>query len=78
MGGGRVLTQWHQRGACKGETESFFSYEDEIVAQARAICENCPVREECLQMALAEPNLYGVWGGTTQAERRRLRRRRVA
>jgi WhiB family redox-sensing transcriptional regulator len=73
-----VFSEWHNLAACKGETEAFFSYNEERVAHARAICEDCPVRRECLQMALADSNLYGVWGGTTQAERRRFRRRRVA
>jgi WhiB family redox-sensing transcriptional regulator len=73
-----VFAEWHDRAACKGETESFFSYDEERVEHALAICEDCPVRQECLQTALADPNLYGVWGGTTHAERRRLHRRRVA
>jgi len=73
-----VFPEWHHWAACKGETEAFFSYDEETVAHARAICEGCPVRQECLQTALADRNLFGVWGGTTEAERRRLRRRRVA
>jgi hypothetical protein len=40
-----------------------------------AICEVCPVRQECLEAALADPVLVGLWGGTTDAERRELRRR---
>ncbi len=73
-----MFSEWHKRAACKGETESFFSYDEERVAHARAICESCPVHQECLQTALADRNLYGVWGGTTEAERRRFHRRRVA
>jgi WhiB family redox-sensing transcriptional regulator len=73
-----MFLEWHVRGACKGETEAFFSYDEEVVAQAVAICEGCPVRQECLETALADRNLFGVWGGTTQAERRRMHRLRVA
>jgi WhiB family redox-sensing transcriptional regulator len=73
-----VFTEWHKRAACKGETDFFFSYDEEMVEQARAICQECPVRQECLETALADANLYGVWGGYTKAERRRLRRRQVA
>jgi WhiB family transcriptional regulator, redox-sensing transcriptional regulator len=76
--GGRVSSEWHKRAACKGATHLFFSYDEEIVAHARQICEDCPVRHECLLTGLADRNLYGVWGGTTDAERRRFRRRRVA
>ena len=50
--------------------------EDEIlVALARAICEACPVMDECLRYALATNQTEGVWGGMTGSERRRLRRR---
>lgn len=43
--------------------------------QKRAVCLGCPVREECLEEALADPELVGMWGGTTGAERRNMRRR---
>ncbi len=76
--GDRVFSEWHNRAACKGGTDLFFSYDEEKVARARAICEGCPVRQECLLTALADRKLYGVWGGTTEAERRRFHRRRVA
>jgi WhiB family redox-sensing transcriptional regulator len=41
---------------------------------ARAVCEACPVRRECLAYALASAELVGVWGGTDAVERCRLRR----
>jgi WhiB family transcriptional regulator, redox-sensing transcriptional regulator len=44
----------------------------------RALCEGCPVRQECLETALADDSLVGLWGGTTDAERREIRRGRVA
>jgi WhiB family transcriptional regulator, redox-sensing transcriptional regulator len=43
-----------------------------------ALCESCAVRAECLAAALADPNLLGLWGGTTGTERRALRRGAVA
>lgn len=39
---------------------------------ALAVCKMCVIREECLEKALAYPEFYGVWGGTTEIERRRL------
>jgi Transcription factor WhiB len=36
-------------------------------------CAECPVRTECLRYALADPDLVGVWGGTTGAMRRDMR-----
>jgi hypothetical protein len=41
---------------------------------AKAVCAACVVRGECLAYALADPDLVGVWGGTSHAERRALRR----
>lgn len=42
--------------------------------EKRALCCSCPVREECLHEALANPELVGMWGGTTADERRKMRR----
>ena len=41
----------------------------------RALCAECPVRQECLEAALADESLVGLWGGTTELERREIRRR---
>lgn len=41
---------------------------------AKAICQSCEIRTECLQTAL-DNNEYGIWGGTTDEERKRLRRK---
>jgi WhiB family redox-sensing transcriptional regulator len=43
------------------------------VAAARAVCSHCPVESDCLSWALAQGQVSGVWGGTTEAERRALR-----
>jgi WhiB family redox-sensing transcriptional regulator len=45
------------------------------IAQAKAICARCPVRSECLQFALTTHQVHGVWGGTSEEERRMLRSR---
>ena len=49
-------------------------------APAIAVCSDCPVREECLELALRNWTVgrHGVWGGTVPAERNRLRAGRVA
>lgn len=73
-----MFSDWGKWAACRGATEPFFSYDEETVARAQAICDGCRVREECLQTALADRLLMGVWGGTTEAQRARIRRRRVA
>lgn len=47
-------------------------------ARAKAICETCPVIEECLTYAVSTAQRFGVWGGTDEEERRLIRRRYVA
>ncbi|MFF0721308.1 WhiB family transcriptional regulator [Micromonospora sp. NPDC003816] len=57
------------------DPERFFG--PDIVARATAVtyCTPCPLRDQCRDWALEQGNdLYGVWGGTTQPERKRLRR----
>ena len=70
---------WRKDAACSGiDSEIFFpaSEEDaESIAQAKAVCAECPVREACLQYALATNQAAGVWGGLDAGDRRRMRRR---
>jgi WhiB family transcriptional regulator, redox-sensing transcriptional regulator len=70
---------WIERAACRGKgTDPFF--EDSATAggglyrTARELCALCAVREDCLAHALAFPELYGMWGGTSERERVKLRR----
>lgn len=44
------------------------------VEQAKAICAGCQVQRACLDFALSTGQIHGVWGGTTEEERQRLRR----
>ena len=76
---------WHDRTAC-GEMDPrlFFVPDDEPgaeraarEAEAKAVCVLCPVRLECLDYALRNSIKYGIWGGLSQAERMRERRRRA-
>lgn len=69
---------WRFRAACRdASTAIFFIEPGGSVAEARAVCERCEVRSECLEYAATVgPQLDGVWGGLTQKERRHLRRQR--
>jgi WhiB family transcriptional regulator, redox-sensing transcriptional regulator len=69
---------WHQRALCRGETPAFFSTAPANLTKARAMCGDCPVRQECLDVAVADDSLVGFWGGTTELERREMLRGRVA
>ena len=69
---------WMRQAACLDhEPELFFppgpSAIDHI-AQAQAICRTCPVVSDCLAVAVADPTLVGVWGGTSDSQRAALRR----
>jgi WhiB family redox-sensing transcriptional regulator len=70
---------WKQQAACRDlDTALFFTDDDETVSRAKEVCATCPVREACLEFALATRQHDGVWGGLDEAERKRLRRRRAA
>lgn len=64
-------------GSCRGvDPDVFFPDRGESLAPAMAICDQCIVRDECLEYALDNGERFGVWGGTSERERRRLRRQR--
>lgn len=73
---------WVQRARCKDEDpELFFPIGTsgpalEQIENARAICMQCEVREDCLDWALASGQDAGVWGGTSEEERKAMRRTR--
>jgi WhiB family transcriptional regulator, redox-sensing transcriptional regulator len=68
---------WRQRAACRGvDPDVFYPVTDEEAEEAKSICGICPVRESCLEYALANRERDGVWGGATERERRRLIRQR--
>ncbi len=76
---GTVVVVWHQRGACRGLDASIFypdPDDDPKANRAKAVCEDCEVREACLEHALSRREPTGVWGGATELERRRITRRR--
>lgn len=66
---------WQQRGACKGHDPDIFFPEGKggTCQQAKAICRRCPVQVECLEWALQRKERYGIWGGKSYRERRKMR-----
>lgn len=73
---------WTEEAACRGMgPDRFYPFveeEDEDVhaaAAAKAVCASCPVREDCLTTAIQTREQYGIWGGLTSRERRRMIRR---
>lgn len=72
-------TSWMVKGRCAHMSPSLFFPSDGVgVEVARKICGDCPVRTPCLEYALAQRIDHGVWGGTSERQRRRiLRARRI-
>jgi len=56
------------------DPEIFFPERGGSSKAARAVCRDCPVKAECLRYALANREQFGIWGGTSERERRRLRK----
>lgn len=69
---------WRVEAACLGmDTAMFFPSTGESThPDAVGACHRCPVRAECLEDALATHERYGIWGGASERERRRILRRR--
>jgi len=64
---------WQERSACYGlDPEVFFPTTEEEAGLALSYCGVCPVKAVCLAWALQNGERYGVWGGTTEQQRRRL------
>ena len=67
-------TDWMLQGACRTHPDvDFFPTDGAGVAVARRVCARCPVRVQCLDYALSEGVTHGVWGGTSDRERQKLR-----
>jgi WhiB family redox-sensing transcriptional regulator len=68
---------WRTKAACQGlDPAIFYPASEEDADEAKAICGACPVRQPCLEYALANRERDGVWGGATEKERRRIVRQR--
>ena len=66
---------WHLQANCRGMgSDAFFPGHGGSTEVARAVCEGCVVRKDCLSAALAAGERFGVWGGLSQRGRRVLRR----
>ena len=68
---------WREQAACKDDPTPdlwFVAPSDRHgIAAAKAVCTRCPVAAECLAEAMANPSIVGVWGGTTENQRAKLR-----
>lgn len=75
--------EWKQQGACRGVSPNVFFPEkgkgndyDTKVKEAKAYCQDCKVRTQCLNFAITTGQEDGVWGGTSPEERKKIKRLR--
>jgi WhiB family redox-sensing transcriptional regulator len=69
---------WQERSLCaQTDPEAFFPEKGGSTREAKKICTGCEVRSECLEYALQNDERFGIWGGLSERERRRLKRQVV-
>lgn len=69
---------WMDDGLCaETDPEAFFPEKGGSTREAKMVCRSCEVRAECLEYALERDERFGIWGGLSERERRRLKRQRA-
>lgn len=70
--------RWELRGLCRQvDSELFYPEKGQSTREAKLVCSGCPVRSACLEFALSSDQRFGVWGGLSEKELRRLKARPV-
>ncbi len=70
-----VDDEWQDRALCaQTDPEAFFPEKGGSTREAKRICHGCEVKAECLEYALGNDERFGIWGGLSERERRRLKR----
>jgi len=74
--GESIELSWQERALCaQTDPEAFFPEKGGSTREAKRVCLSCDVSSECLEYALAHDERFGIWGGLSERERRRLKRR---
>ncbi|HEX6681526.1 MAG TPA: WhiB family transcriptional regulator [Candidatus Limnocylindrales bacterium] len=69
--------EWWDRGLCaQTDPDAFFVEKGGSPRPAKRICSRCDVKRECLEYALERRERFGIWGGHTERERRKILRQR--
>ncbi len=69
---------WQAEALCaQTDPEAFFPEKGGSTREAKRVCQNCTVRTECLEYALGHDERFGIWGGLSERERRKLKRTAV-
>ena len=73
-----VDRSWQRQANCMGvDPDLFFPERGASTREAKEVCRGCVVRADCLEYALANGEKFGIWGGLSERERRKIRRRRA-
>ncbi len=73
-----TLLSWQDKALCaQTDPEAFFPEKGGSTREAKRICVSCEVKQECLEYALMQDERFGIWGGLSERERRRLKRMAV-
>lgn len=69
---------WQDLANCRGaDADLFFPERGASTRAAKAICRECQVRAQCLEFAIVSSEKFGIWGGLSERERRKIRRQRA-
>lgn len=69
--------EWKLHGVCRTvDPELWFPESSAGGFRAKRMCRSCPVQMECLEYAMANNEVFGIWGGMTTSERKKMRRMR--
>ncbi len=69
---------WQERALCaQTDPEAFFPEKGGSTREAKKVCVGCEVTAECLEYALEHDERFGIWGGLSERERRKLKKRAV-
>jgi WhiB family redox-sensing transcriptional regulator len=69
---------WQDLANCRGaDPDLFFPERGASTRTAKSICRECSVRAECLEFAIVSSEKFGIWGGLSERERRKIRRERA-
>lgn len=69
---------WQDRANCRGaDPDLFFPERGASTRTAKSICRECSVQTMCLEFAIVSSEKFGIWGGMSERERRKIRRERT-
>ena len=68
---------WQDLASCRGTNPNlFFPERGASTRTAKGICRECTVQADCLEFAIVSSEKFGIWGGLSERERRKIRRER--